>query len=143
MIHVHKRVFNHRPFVKGEANTFVKEFETKRKDREVENVFKVLEVTSELKDEELDKLRTLCDDNVSDFKNNVDAAQLMCDRILDQSRRQEIEQALESSRQARDKEWESFSKDIQNQRSRIDEGYKQKEEELKNQYKQLEDRLKH
>lgn len=50
------RLFNHRPFVQGEIRHFVKEFEEKRSDREVENVFKILEQVTELRDCEIDKV---------------------------------------------------------------------------------------
>lgn len=45
---MYDRFFNHRPFIKGEITHFVKEFETKRGDREVENLFETLEITTEL-----------------------------------------------------------------------------------------------
>ena len=50
------RLFNHRPFVQGEIRHSVKEFEEKRSDREVENVFKILEQVTELRDCEIDKV---------------------------------------------------------------------------------------
>ncbi len=40
MFEVHGRLFNPRPFLSGEVRNFLREFEDKRKDREVENVFK-------------------------------------------------------------------------------------------------------
>jgi hypothetical protein len=56
---VYGRLFNHRPFLQGEVRHFVKEFEEKRGDSEVENVFKVLEKVTELRDCEIDKVDRL------------------------------------------------------------------------------------
>lgn len=53
---VYSRLFNHRPFLQGEARHFVKEFEEKRQDSEVDNIFKTLETVTELRDYEIDKV---------------------------------------------------------------------------------------
>ena len=57
LLEIHGRLFNHRPFVQGETRHFVKEFEEKRQDREVENVFSLLERIAELRDSGLPKLK--------------------------------------------------------------------------------------
>ena len=90
LIDIHSRLFNHRPFVRGETKHFVKEFETKRKDREVDRVFKVLERVTDLRDCEVDKLRAQCDSVVPNVNANLLVAQSMCNKILDQSRSTEI-----------------------------------------------------
>ena len=43
VLELYSRLANHRPFLQGEVRHFVREFETKRGDREVENIFGVLE----------------------------------------------------------------------------------------------------
>jgi len=65
----------------------------------------------------------------------------MCTKILDQERRSEIEQALESSKSARESEWNSFVRDVENQKRKVDEAYKQKEIDLKDRYSKLETNL--
>ena len=76
--------------MRGETKHFVKEFETKRKDREVDRVFKVLERVTDLRDCEVDKLRAQCDSVVPNVNANLLVAQSMCNKILDQSRSTEI-----------------------------------------------------
>ena len=90
MTEIHGRLFNHRPFVQGEIKHFVKEFEEKRKDREVEHVFKVLEVVTELRDCQVDKLRALADSTIPNVNANLLVANSMCNKILDQTRSREI-----------------------------------------------------
>ncbi len=102
---VHGRLFNHRPFVQGEVRSFAREFEEKRQDREVENVFRTLELVTDLRDCEVDKLRAQCQSTLPQLKEKVDAACGAAARILDSSCAADVEQAAESSRQAREKEW--------------------------------------
>ena len=162
LIDIHSRLFNHRPFVRGETKHFVKEFETRRKDREVDRVFKVLERVTDLRDCEVDKLRAQCDSVVPNVNANLLVAQSMCNKILDQSRSTEIvrkqsiifnqillpitrfvsqDQALESSRLAREKEWSNFMTDIQDKCTRIDDAYNQQEADLRKQFEEMEKQL--
>ena len=134
-------MFNHRPFIQGEIKHFVKEFEEKRKDREVEKVFQMLEHVTELRDCEVDKLRAQCDSTMPNVNANLLVAQSMCAKILDQGCGAEIDQALESSRIAREKEWNGFMKDIQDKCARIDDAYKRREEDILKQYTELEKQL--
>jgi len=131
-------LFNHRPFLKGEVTHFVKEFEGKRGDQEVENLFKTFEVTTELQGTEVSKLTSTCDENFPIVNANLLVAQSMCNKILDQAKNSELDQALESSRQAREKEWSNFMSDFQSKCEKIDDAYNQKEEKLKEHYAKLE-----
>lgn len=135
---IHSRLFNHRPFINGEIRHFVKEFEEKRGDREVERVFKVLEKVTELRDSEVDKVKAQCDSVLPNLNANLLVAQSMSNKILDQSRSREIETALENSRQNREKEWNNFMVDIQDKCTKIDDAYKQKEIDVKTNYETLE-----
>lgn len=65
----------------------------------------------------------------------------MCNKILDQARSSEIDQALESSKTARDKEWSTFLNDIEDKKQKVDNAYKQKEKDIKERYTKLEDNL--
>lgn len=138
MCDIHGRIFNHRPFVQGEVRSFVKEFEETRGDREVERTFKILERVTELKDCEIDKLKAQCESTVPSVQESLKAAQALCDRILDQERSSEIEQALESSHQAREREWQAFTQEAKANRERIDEAFAQKEADLRKQYADFE-----
>ena len=51
------------------------------------------------------------------------------------------EQALESSKTARDKEWNTFLNDIEDKRQKVDKAYQQKETDIKERYAKLEDNL--
>ena len=87
---MYERLFNHRPFLQGEIKHFVKEFEEKRGDREVENVFKILEKVTELKGGEIDKVKAQCDSTLPNLNARLLVANSMCNKILDQARSSEI-----------------------------------------------------
>lgn len=141
ILDLYGRLFNHRPFLKGEISQFVKEFENKRGDREVENVFAVLEKTTELHAGQVDKLADLCDSTLPNLNANLLVAQSMCNKILEQARCSDFDQALESSRQAREKDWSGFMSDVQDKCERIDDAYKQKEQDIRAHYGQLDSQL--
>ena len=87
---LYERLFNHRPFLKGEIKNFVKEFEEKRGDRDVESVFKVLETVTELNGGEIDKVKAQCDSTLPNLNARLLVANSMCTKILDQERSSEI-----------------------------------------------------
>ena len=74
----------------GEVTHFVKEFEGKRGDQEVENLFKTFEVTTELQSSEVSKLTTTCDEHFPTVNANLLVAQSMCNKILDQAKNSEL-----------------------------------------------------
>jgi len=138
ILDLYNRLFNHRPFLKGEVTHFVKEFETKRGDQEVQNLFETLEVSTELQSGQVDKLVTTCDEQFPTINANLLVAQSMCNKILDQAKNSELDQALESSRQAREKEWSQFQSEFQSKCEKIDDAYNQKEKDLRLHYQKLE-----
>ena len=142
---------------------FVKEFEKKRGDQEVQNLFETLEVTTELQSGQIEKLVNTCDEQFPTINANLLVAQSMCNKILDQAKNSELvsslrikweniiglvsiyfiyiflqDQALESSHQAREKEWSQFLNDFQNKCEKIDDAYNQKEKDLRLHFQKLE-----
>ena len=76
--------------MQGEIKHFVKEFEEKRGDREVESVFKILETVTELDSGEIDKVKAQCDSTLPTLNAKLLVANSMCNKILDQARSSEI-----------------------------------------------------
>lgn len=127
--------------MQGEIKHFVKEFEEKRGDREVESVFKILETVTELDSGEIDKVKAQCDSTLPNLNAKLLVANSMCNKILDQARSSEIEQALESSKAARDKEWNGFLNDCKDKKQNVDDAYLKKENDIRDRYAKLEENL--
>jgi len=136
---VHARLFNHRPFLQGEIKHFLREFEEKRGDREVENIFSSLERVSELRDLGLPGLITSASSNRStNLVANLQVAESMLGRILEQEETGEVEKTLVASREAREKEWTNFLQEVQVRCKKIDQSFKEQEDSIRKKYQDLE-----
>ncbi|XP_015587957.1 biogenesis of lysosome-related organelles complex 1 subunit 5 [Cephus cinctus] len=135
------RLFDHRPFVQGEIIYFVREFQEKRGDREVERLFKILEYSTELGQSQLDRSEQLGDCHLPSLKANTDVALSMCERVLQRGEEFDTESKLQVKRELRKAEWEKFINDISDKCVKVDQTFQEKEEELKEFYADLEKKL--
>ena len=79
---------------------------------------------------QVEKLVNTCDKQIPTINANLHIAQSLCNKVLDQ--------ALESSHQAREKEWSQYLNDFQNKCEKIDDAYNQKEKDLRLHFQKLE-----
>jgi len=136
---VHSRLFNHRPFLQGEVKHFIREFEEKRGDREVENIFSCLERVSELRDLGLPQLITNASSNSStSLVANLQVSESMLGRILEQGETGEVEKTLVASRDTREKEWTNFLQEVQIRCKKVDQSFKEQEDTIRKKYQDLE-----
>lgn len=121
----------------------LKEFEEKRGDREVENLFVILENLTDIKDTQAEKT----------IKSSTAALPVLGEK-LEQALKlsQEIEtgylelqkinkQKLLENREKRQKEWDHFIDDMNFKCQRIDNTFEEKEEELRDLYADLNHKL--
>ncbi|XP_076656609.1 biogenesis of lysosome-related organelles complex 1 subunit 5 [Halictus rubicundus] len=135
------RLFDHRPFIQGEITFFLREFQEKRGDREVERLFKILEYSTELKENQLDRTEQLGDCHLPSLKANVDVALSMCERVLQREQSFDIDKALEENRKVRKLEWEKFVNDMSEKCEKVNQTFDEKEDEIKEYYTDLERKL--
>ncbi|KAK0088776.1 hypothetical protein PV325_010716 [Microctonus aethiopoides] len=135
------RLFDHRPFIQGEVSYFVREFEEKRGDREVERLFKILEYSTELEQSQIDRAEQLGDCHLPSLKANSDVALSMCERIIQRENKFKSDDKLAENRELRKKEWKRFINDMSDKCHKVDETFNKKEEELKEFYIDLERKL--
>lgn len=135
------RLFDHRPFLSGEIKFFVDEFEEKRKDREVTQLFEILERVTEIRDTQIDKVKTLTANNLPALQKNLDSALAACDQILDNQDKYDCDTLLEAKREFRKAEWEAFVVDMEAKYKKVDETFAEKEKELNDFYTDLERKL--
>ncbi|CAG0893118.1 unnamed protein product [Darwinula stevensoni] len=138
---VHSRLFDHRPFLNGEVRYFLHEFEEARGDREVENLFSILEETTDIHGDQAGRLISLCESQVPSIKARLDVAVSMCQQILEPDHCANKESCLEAKRAARKKEWELFMQDLSVKCASVDETFRIKEDELKTHYSEIEKKL--
>merc|ERR1719495_96870 len=136
-LQIYSRLFNHKPFLQGEIDHFEKNFQTKRGDREIENIFGILARVSELRDFGVDRLESKLVNSCSDIKASLCQAESVVGRILDAADSNEVEKTLKSGRESREVELSNFSKEIQTSYKKIDENFLNREEELRSKYQRL------
>ncbi|XP_008543204.1 biogenesis of lysosome-related organelles complex 1 subunit 5 [Microplitis demolitor] len=135
------RLFDHRPFIQGELSYFVREFEERRGDREVERLFKILEYSTELEQNQIDRAEQLGDCHLPSLKANTDVALTMCERIIQRENKFNSDNKLAENREIRKEEWKKFINDMSDKCRKVDATFNEKEEELKNFYADLEKKL--
>ncbi|KAI5639754.1 organelle biogenesis, muted-like protein domain-containing protein [Phthorimaea operculella] len=126
------RLFDHRPFLNGEIKFMLKEFEEKRGDREVENLFAILEKLTEIKDTQVDKIRK-GGEALPVLNEKLEQVLQLCDGVeKNYLEHQKIaEQKRIENRKKREKEWDQFIDDMNFKCKRIDNAFEEKEEELR------------
>lgn len=143
-LELYSRLGNHRPFLQGEIRHFLREFEGKRGDREVEKIFGVLERVSELRDCGLPQLvERASGGEAAKLVGALQVSLSMVDRVQRQAETGEVEATLAASREARVKEWANFQQQARARVARLEARDREQEEAIRRRYKELEASLEH
>ncbi|XP_053627454.1 biogenesis of lysosome-related organelles complex 1 subunit 5 isoform X2 [Cherax quadricarinatus] len=135
---VFSRLFDHRPFLRGEIEFFKKEFEEKRGDREVEQLFRSLELITEIKEGQIEKIVNSSDDNLPRTIADVQVALHMCEDTLDTESKFNCEELLAKKRAERSARLTAVQQDVQEKLRLLQDSYQEKEQSLRAQFQQLE-----
>jgi len=130
------RLFNHQSFLKTEQDLFVQNFEVKRGDREIDNIFGIFERVSELRDHGIDLLEKQLEPTSGSLQTNLGEAEELINRILVTCETENLNATAETAK-TREKEQELFSQELQNWKDCIDEDYRRQEKMLMERYKPL------
>ncbi|XP_050722797.1 biogenesis of lysosome-related organelles complex 1 subunit 5-like isoform X2 [Eriocheir sinensis] len=137
---VFSRLFDHRPFLKGEIEFFKKEFEEKRGDREVEQLFRSLELITEIKEGQVEKIVNSSDDNLPRTIADIQVALHMCEDTLDTETKFSTDELLAKKRAERKLRLASVQRDVQEKLNLLEESYQEKEKAMRARFEQLESR---
>lgn len=138
---VHSRLFDHKPFLQGEIKYFIKEFEEKRNDREVQRLFEILENVTEIRETQIDRICRNSDQKLCNLTGNLEVALSMCNKILEAEDKINVAEDLSERRKQRQCEWEKFMQDIKDKTARMDEAFQQKEREVIDHFRCLQEKL--
>ncbi|XP_055686694.1 biogenesis of lysosome-related organelles complex 1 subunit 5 [Lutzomyia longipalpis] len=138
---IYSRIFDHRPFTSAEIQYFLREFEEKRNDREVENLFVSLQNTSEAKDTGVLRSKVACEAHLGHLQKSLEVALGACEEVTNRVPDPKLQAALEANREARKVIWSHFVDDMAHKCSRVDHTFEEKEEELRDFYSDLERKL--
>ncbi|CAG7828269.1 unnamed protein product [Allacma fusca] len=140
---IYSSIFDHSPLTRKEIEYFVREFEDTRGDREVDYLFKILEKTTELKDTEITKVKSLADIHLPKLSAELQVAESISKKLLQKAESSDKVSAarLEQKRSERAAEWDAFVHDMTKKCIRIDNAYKAKEDEVRDLYQKAEVKL--
>ncbi|XP_011497028.1 PREDICTED: biogenesis of lysosome-related organelles complex 1 subunit 5-like, partial [Ceratosolen solmsi marchali] len=134
------RLFNHRPFIRGEVIFLLREFQDTRDDRDVLQLLKILKYSTDLGQNQLNQIEQLRDYQLSSLKANIDVAFSMCSCVLEKDKLG-ISNKLQQNRQIRKDAWEKFINDINKKFIIADRGLQNKTKDLKKFYFNLQKKL--
>ncbi|KAL3290081.1 hypothetical protein HHI36_023450 [Cryptolaemus montrouzieri] len=129
-----KRLFDHTHFLNGEINFLLNEFEVKRGDKEVNELFLIVENITDLKDTQIGKVNKILDTNLQELNENLAESLSLSKRILDLEGKYKEDSTLETSRDKRKIIWDQFMSNITEKYSEINNSYEQKENNLRIHY---------
>lgn len=135
---VFSRLFDHRPFLKGEIEYFKREFEEKRGDREVEQLFRCLELTTEIKEAQIDKVVGSSDDNLPRTIADIQVALHMCEDTIQVEKKFATEELLSKKRTERQIRLQAAEADVAEKLALLQNTFQDKEIELRRQFEILE-----
>lgn len=135
------RLFDHRSFIQGEVSFFLREYQDKRNDREVERLFKIIEHSTDIDQSQLDRTIELGNSQLPNLKVNIDKALGMCERVLQKEGKINNESELIESRELRKLKWQEFINEMKDKCQKVDDEFLEKENELKEYYLDLERKL--
>ncbi|XP_023947390.2 biogenesis of lysosome-related organelles complex 1 subunit 5 isoform X2 [Bicyclus anynana] len=121
----------------------LKEFEEKRGDREVENLFAILENLTDIKDTQVEKITKSSVAVFPVLLEKLDQAVKLSEEVeKDYLELQKINQKKKAENfEKRQKEWSQFIDDMNFKCQRIDNTFEEKEEELRDLYADLNHKL--
>lgn len=135
------RLFDHQPFIQPEISTFIREFEEKRSDREVENLLNILNVQCEIQDQ-CERLSQHQSSPLDSLNDKVVSCLDQSERIFSSEKSQTLKTVLENRRQERAKRWDQIKKSMESKYIEVDAQFIKEQEEIKTFYKEKENTLK-
>ncbi|CAD6994971.1 biogenesis of lysosome-related organelles complex 1 subunit 5 [Ceratitis capitata] len=142
LLNVEHRILDHRPFVNGEINHFLNEFELKRNEIEVETLFKVTETVGDLKYDLLERCLSLSTTHLKELGQEVDNLFLGIEQFLSKAQLpKEQSETLTKSRENRVLKRDSFLLDLNHRYDRVKNSFEEKEEEIDELYSDLQVKL--
>ncbi|XP_011449555.2 biogenesis of lysosome-related organelles complex 1 subunit 5 [Magallana gigas] len=138
---IHARLFDHRPILQGHINYFVREFEEKRNDHEIERLKKLNEDIRDMKDELLPQSTKGMDLFLANLTAKLKVATEVCNKVEKKENSMDTE-FLEKERVQRKDEWIEFLGQQAKTCEEIDEEFTEQAGILARHYADLEKNLK-
>lgn len=138
---LHSRLFDHRPFLNGEIQHFVRVFEDKRGDKDIQSLLKSLENISELNADVTSNLGDVNNLAIKNLIDTIDTATTLIESTCSSELPVETTQYLEKEK-ARQKIWQKIVDNNASKLIKVENLIREKELEHRQYYNKLEEKLK-
>jgi len=136
---IFSRLFDHRPFLKGEIQYIKQDFEEKRNDREVDNLFRSLELITEIKEVQIEQIVNATDQHIPRTIADLQVAlHMLQDTLHTQDKFRNREENLKIKKQLREQKLSAAQADVKEKLKLIEESQAEKEKQLKEKFKLME-----
>ena len=96
---------------------------------------------TEIRDTQIDRVKLAADTHLPSLKVNIDDCLVKCNAILEKEQVYRADTTLEKNRALRKAEWENFILDITRKCEKVDETFKEKENDIRDFYYHIEKKL--
>lgn len=135
------RLFDHKSFVDAELNSFIKEFQESRQDKEVENLLDSLNVNCEIKNE-YNKIFSSGNVTSQLLTEKVDICLAQAQKILKSNKTEISKRVLEIRKQQREKKWRQLKRNMEPKYLEADIQFIKQQETVKKFYEEQQNKLK-
>ncbi|XP_077990119.1 biogenesis of lysosome-related organelles complex 1 subunit 5-like [Glandiceps talaboti] len=134
---IHARLLDHRPILQGELKYFVKEFETKRNDREYDRLKKILNQMTDTNERFIPENVTLMEKQLPDLREQLTGANRMCSRILVKEEQRNATDPLKDKKTERYRQWSDFTKHQGEKSIAVDKEHVQRMKDINEHYEEM------
>lgn len=136
------RLFDQKGFLNGEINFFLREFEEKRGDTEIDNLFKSIEIITDIKDTQINRLIESGNEKAVVANQQLSEALKLCNDFVELEERSSQNLVLQLNQEKRKDNWEKVMAEITSEYTKINSEFEEKENQLVEEYKVMESKLK-
>ena len=129
---VHSRLFDHRAVLQSECKFVIREFESKRNDREALRLAEALKIVNEIQDE-IPECRELAE-RLNEIQDQLKDARQRCHDILEKEEQDLNRSRREKIKEQSKKQWDEFLKEKDKEEEKIEKDFMTKSLKLKEQY---------
>lgn len=140
VIEVHSRLFDHRPILQGHMKAFVKEFEEKRGNRELERLQKTSNVVKDMKDVYVEETSQALDTYLANVHAKLKVAVEVCAKIEEKENNVDVG-FLQLQRQQRRQDWDTFMQSQFEKSAEVDRWMDEEMKRVTEEYNELEAKM--
>ena len=139
---VWSRLFDHRPFLRGEIKSFVHNFELKHPDGRAPGLDEPLAQVRQIQTELVDGCKNLLAESLPSLQEDAVLVETQCRALLEAAANNEQAQDRIAALQIqREEDWGQFLSELEQLRAEVDEEFERKEAELRDYYHRAQQKL--